>query len=100
MSIGDSLIPKCFKQGLAEEIATGRWRLVPGMEETLRALGERGDIIKTMHHALTRHDAERGAEQFAIHDLSQPLAAPIIGRLLRRGLGGDELGDRMHLMMD
>ena len=86
--------------GLAEEIATGRWRLVTGMEETLRALGERGDIIKTMHHALTRHGAERGAEQFAIHDDREPLAAPIIGRLLGRGLGGDELGDRMHLIVD
>ena len=86
--------------GLAEEIATGRWRLVPGMEETLRALGERGDIIKTMHHALIRHDAERGAEQFAIHDLREPLAAPITGRLLGRGLAGDELGDRVHLIVD
>ncbi len=86
--------------GLAEEIATGRWRLVPGMEETLRALGERGDIIKTMHQALTRHGAERGAEQFAIHDLREPLAAPITGRLLGRGLGGDELGDRVHLIVD
>ena len=86
--------------GLAEEIATGRWRLVPGMEETLRALGERGDIIKTMHHALTRHGAERGAEQFAIHDLREPLTTPITGRLLGRGLGGDELGDRVHLIVD
>jgi type IV secretory pathway VirD2 relaxase len=86
--------------GLANEIATGRWRLVPRMEETLRALGERGDIIKTMHHALTRHGAERGAEQFAIHDLREPLAAPITGRLLGRGLGGDELGDRVHLIVD
>lgn len=86
--------------GLAEEIATGRWRLVPGMEETLRALGERGDIIKTMHHALTRHGTERGAEQFAIHDLREPLVAPITGRLLGRGLGGDELGDRVHLIVD
>ena len=86
--------------GLAEEIATGRWRLVPGMEETLRALGERGDIIKTMHHALTRHGAERGAEQFAIHDLREPLALPITGRLLGRGLGGDELGERVHLIVD
>ncbi len=86
--------------GLAEEIATGRWHLVPGMEETLRALGERGDIIKTMHHALTRHGAERGAEQFAIHDLREPLAAPITGRLLGHGLGGDELGDRVHLIVD
>ena len=86
--------------GLAEEIATGRWRLASGMEETLRALGERGDIIKTMHHALTRHGAERGAEQFAIHDLREPLVAPITGRLLGRGLGGDELGDRVHLIVD
>ena len=86
--------------GLAEEIATGRWHLVPGMEETLRALGERGDIIKTMHHALTRHGAERGTEQFAIHDLREPLATPITGRLLGRGLGGDELGDRVHLIVD
>jgi type IV secretory pathway VirD2 relaxase len=86
--------------GLAEEIATGRWRLVPGMEETLRALGERGDIIKTMHRALSCHGTERGAEQFAIHDLREPLAAPITGRLLGRGLGGDELGDRVHLIVD
>ncbi len=86
--------------GLADEIETGRWRLAPGMEQTLRDLGERGDIIKTMHRALTRHGAERGAEQFAIHDLREPLAAPITGRLLGRGLGGDELGDRVHLIVD
>jgi type IV secretory pathway VirD2 relaxase len=86
--------------GLAEQIATGRWRLVPGMEETLRALGERGDIIKTMHRALTHQGVERGAEQFAIHDLREPLATPITGRLLGRGLGGDELGDRVHLIVD
>jgi len=86
--------------GLAEEITTGRWRLGPGMEQTLRALGERGDIIKTMHRALTRHCAERGAEQFAIHGAGEPIAAPITGRLLGRGLGGDELGDRVHLIVD
>jgi type IV secretory pathway VirD2 relaxase len=86
--------------GLAEEIAVGRWRLVPRMEETLRALGERGDIIKTMHRALTHEGAERGAEQFAIHDIREPLAAPITGRLLGRGLGGDELGDRVHLIVN
>ncbi|MDA8251658.1 MAG: DUF3363 domain-containing protein, partial [Rhodospirillales bacterium] len=86
--------------GLAEVIATGRWRLASGMEETLRALGERGDIIKIMHHALTRHRAERGTEQFAIHELREPLAAPITGRLLGRGLGGDETDDRIHLVID
>ena len=86
--------------GLAEEIATARWRLVPGMEETLRDLGERGDIIKTMHRALTRQGAERGAEQFAIHGVGEPIAAPITGRLLGRGLGGDELRDQIHLVVD
>ena len=86
--------------GLAEEIAAGRWRLAPGMEETLRTLGERGDIIKTMHRALTRYGAARGTEQFAIHDVREPLAAPITGRLLGRGLAGDELGDRVHLIVD
>jgi len=86
--------------GSAEEIATGRWRLAPGMEQTLRDLGERDDIIKTMHRALTRHGVERGAEQFAILGAGEPIAARINGRLLGRGLGGDELGDRIHLVVD
>ncbi len=86
--------------GLAEEIATGRWRLVPGMEETLRALGERGDIIKTMHRALTRQGAAWGAEQFAILSAGEPLAAPITGRLLGPGLVCDELANRVHLIVD
>ena len=86
--------------GLAEEIAIGRWRLIPGMEEPLRALGERRDIIKTMHRALTRQGAARGAEQFAILSAGEPLAAPITGWLLGRGLGGDELGDLVHLVVD
>ena len=86
--------------GLAQEIATARWRLVPGMEETLRDLGERGDIIKTMHRALIRQGAERGAEQFALHGVGEPIAAPITGRLLGRGLGGDELRDQIHLVVD
>lgn len=34
--------------GLAEEIAPGSWRLADGMDETLRRMGERGDIIRTM----------------------------------------------------
>ena len=64
----------------------GRWRPVPGIEETLCALGERGEIIKTLHRALTHQGEERGTEQFAIHDLRAPLATPITGRLLGRCL--------------
>ena len=37
--------------GLATEIETGRWMVSPKAEPALRELGERGDIIKTMHRA-------------------------------------------------
>ncbi|MGK6312602.1 DUF3363 domain-containing protein [Neorhizobium sp. DT-125] len=52
---------------LAEEIEPGRWLLRSDVEQTLRALGERNDIIKTMHRALEDHGLadERGASQYA-----------------------------------
>ena len=36
-------------------------------EGTLRDLGLRGDIIKTMHRALTEARIERSTAEFAIH---------------------------------
>src|SRR6266851_303948 len=40
--------------GLAEQVAPGCWTLKPGIEDTLRDLSIRGDIIKTMHRAMVR----------------------------------------------
>jgi type IV secretory pathway VirD2 relaxase len=37
---------------LVERPSPTSWRVVEGWQETLRQLGERGDIIKRMHHAL------------------------------------------------
>ncbi len=45
---------KLEHMGLATEIETGKWIVSPKAEPTLRELGERGDIIKTMHRALER----------------------------------------------
>ena len=42
--------------GLAEPIGPAQWTLKLDAEPTLRVLGERGDIIKTMHRALSRSD--------------------------------------------
>src|SRR3546814_1172763 len=42
---------KLERMGLADKIGSGCWRLKPGLEQTLRDLGTRGDIIKTMHRA-------------------------------------------------
>jgi type IV secretory pathway VirD2 relaxase len=40
--------------GLAEPIGPAQWSLKPDVESTLRDLGVRGDIIKTMHQAVRR----------------------------------------------
>ncbi|MCW8309142.1 DUF3363 domain-containing protein [Acidiphilium sp. PA] len=86
--------------GVAQETETGRWSLNPHMEQTLRQLGEQGDIIKTMHRAMTSQKIDRASEQIVIHGKDEAMAAPITGRLLARGIGADELGDRVHLIID
>ncbi|MGA7808666.1 MAG: DUF3363 domain-containing protein [Bradyrhizobium sp.] len=40
---------KLERIGLAAEVETGKWMVSPKAEPVLRELGERGDIIKTMH---------------------------------------------------
>jgi len=84
--------------GLAEELAPGRWRLSPTLEETLREMGERGDIIKTLHKAMKR-GPQRAALDYAIYDPTDARAKPLAGRLVERGLS-DELHDRHYLVVD
>lgn len=88
------------RYGLADEIETGRWTIRDDAEQTLRALGERGDIIKTMHGALEDHGLadERGARDYITHGKS--ITDPIVGRVLAKGLAGDEMSDRLHLVID
>ncbi len=78
----------------------GRWSISAQAEPTLRELGERGDIIKTMHRALADHGLadERAPAQYATH--GKQITEPIVGRVLSKGLAGDETGDRLHLVID
>jgi type IV secretory pathway VirD2 relaxase len=85
--------------GLAREIEPGVWRISEKLEPTLRALGERGDIIKTMHRALANRGIERAAGDYAIHR-DRIDGGPIIGRVIDKGLPGDQLGDTLHLVVD
>ncbi|MEN1487438.1 DUF3363 domain-containing protein, partial [Pseudomonas aeruginosa] len=39
--------------GLADEVQPGTWAVHADAEKTLRALGERGDIIRTMQRAMS-----------------------------------------------
>src|SRR5450631_1338020 len=86
--------------GLATEIETGKWMVSPNAEPALRELGERGDIIKTMHRALEREGLaeDRHPGGYVLHRENAP--ERIVGRVLDKGLGGDEMGERVRLMID
>lgn len=82
---------KLERMGLADRIAPGCWRLKPGLEPTLRELGTRGDIIKTMHRAMTGQGLATEAGRFALHH--EMATEPVIGRLVERGLHNELTGE-------
>ncbi|WP_375551349.1 DUF3363 domain-containing protein [Rhodophyticola porphyridii] len=85
---------------LATEATPGQWIIAPEAEDRLRDLGTRNDIIKTMHRALDEAGIadRRGGSHYVMHGAQ--LAEPVIGRVLSKGLGTNELGERMHLVID
>jgi type IV secretory pathway VirD2 relaxase len=78
--------------GLARQTVRGSWELAPALEPTLVQMGERGDIIKTMHRAL----GDR-AREHVIRELRDP--STIVGRVADKGFA-DELNDRGYLVVD
>ena len=83
--------------GLADNRDGGRWQLADGLEDTLRRMGERGDIIRTMQRELSVRLPERAAADQVIEDSGE--MQPIVGRVVARGLA-DELNDRHYLIID
>jgi type IV secretory pathway VirD2 relaxase len=92
-------LKKLERLGLAQEAEPGRWALSPGLEQTLRDLGERSDIVKTMHRAVTERGFARSAELYVVHK-GVPAEGPAIGRVIAKGLAGDEMTNRQHLVID
>ncbi|MFX4083487.1 relaxase/mobilization nuclease RlxS [Sphingobium yanoikuyae] len=83
--------------GLADEIEPGHWRLNEGMDDVLRRMGERGDIIRTMQRVFGEHGLERAPGDYVIADPAR--MTPIVGRVVERGLS-EELDDRHYLIVD
>jgi type IV secretory pathway VirD2 relaxase len=92
-------LQKLAKLGLAEEVAPGQWKLGDDLEAILRRMGERGDIIKTMHREMAAQKVMRNAGDYTIYDPADPEAKRIVGRVLARGLS-DEDNDRHYLIVD
>jgi type IV secretory pathway VirD2 relaxase len=76
---------------LAGRIDANHWQLSPDMQRTLTAMGERGDILRTMHKALQGQQRECVLE-------TEP-TRPVIGRIAAKGLA-DELNNRGYLVVD
>jgi type IV secretory pathway VirD2 relaxase len=87
---------KLERLGLAEPVGPGCWILKPGLDGTLRQLGVRGDIIKTMHQAMSRAGAEPDISGFALH--GEEPSDPVLGRLVERGLD-DELKGTAYVIV-
>jgi len=81
--------------GLAEDIGGGHYQLADGLEDTLRRMGERGDIIRTMQRELTRRRLARAGVDQVIAQGSEP----VVGRAIHRGFA-DEHRDRHYLLVD
>lgn len=77
---------------LAEREETG-WKMVPHWRETLRAMGERGDIISTMQRAMGK-----AQQEISILDPGQ-LRGPIVGRIVSKGFV-NEIDDQPYLAID
>ncbi|MBW7836525.1 MAG: DUF3363 domain-containing protein [Sphingomonadales bacterium] len=90
---------KLEAMGLARQRNPMRWELDPDLELTLRRMGERGDIIKTMHRELARERLSRNHKAYTVPNTDKPLSQPIIGRVVSTGLA-DELTDRQYLIVD
>lgn len=81
------------RMGLATEQQPGVWAIHAEAEPTLRAMGERGDIIRTMQRAMSGKQRE-----LAVFQPGKDGRA-IVGRVVGKGLA-DELHDKGYLIVD
>ncbi|TXH74019.1 relaxase/mobilization nuclease and DUF3363 domain-containing protein [Thiobacillus sp.] len=81
------------RMGLAHEPSTGVWAIQADAEQVLRAMGERGDIIRTLQRAMSGVKRE-----LAVFEAGES-AQPVVGRVTAKGMA-DELYDRGYLVVD
>lgn len=81
------------RMGLATELQPGVWAIHAEAEPTLRGMGERGDIVRTMQRAMSGKQRE-----LAVFQPGEDGRA-IVGRVVGKGLA-DELYDKGYLIVD
>lgn len=86
------------RMGLAERKGPLAWKVAPELEKTLSDLGRRGDIIRTMHRAMTLAKLDRQPELYVI-DAFEAEPSPVVGKVVHRG-AADDHHDRRYLIID
>ncbi len=84
---------KLERLGLAMPVGPAQWQLNPDTESSLRALGERGNIIKRLHRTM----GERSPSEWAM--AGESAARPVLGKLVASGLD-DELRGTAYAIFD
>lgn len=79
--------------GLAHQSGNTKWVLHQDAQRTLRAMGERGDIVRTMQRAMSGITRELSVFQPGVG------SHEVTGRVVAKGLA-DELNDRGYLIVD
>ncbi len=90
-------VQKLERMGLAASVGPGQWIIGLEAERTLRELGMRSDIVKTMHRAFVERGQDRGVGDYAID--TARWESPILGRLVDKGLH-DELSGEAYAVID
>jgi type IV secretory pathway VirD2 relaxase len=91
-------LKKLQSLGLVEEKQTGVWQIGSDIEAKLKSLGQRSDIIKTMHRVMRETSIDRPAGSFAMFDTAKPNNR-IVGRVAGLGLT-DVINDRHYIVVD
>ena len=84
---------KLERLGLAMPAGTAQWTLSSEVENSLRRLGERGDIIKRLHRTM----GEQAPSQWVV--AGEAADRPVIGKFVTRGLD-DELKGTAYAIVD
>ncbi len=79
--------------GLAHESSPGVWGVHADAEQVLRAMGERGDIVRTMQRAMSGVPRD-----LAVFEPGEN-ARSVVGRVAAKGMA-DELYDQGYLVVD
>src|SRR3546814_20772370 len=91
-------LKKLERLGLATKHGASHWRLAPDLADTLRRMGERGDIIRTMQRAYAaRGNAPAIVDQIIYDHVASD--RPLVGRVVERGLS-DAVADRHYIIVE